>query len=46
MFASSGSLALKPWIANDQGPLLARAHLAMPPVTAMEPYNAQAGGRP
>lgn len=39
-FASSGSLALKPWIANDQG-LSLPAHLAMPPVTAMEPYNAQ-----
>ena len=39
-FAPRGSLALKPWIANDQG-LELPPELALPPVTAPEPYAAQ-----
>ncbi|MDI5985785.1 hypothetical protein QLQ85_13395 [Halomonas sp. M4R5S39] len=39
-FASTGSLALKPWIANDQG-LALPSELAMPPVTPREPYATQ-----
>jgi len=39
-FAPRGSLSLKPWIANDQGIELPAA-LAIPPVTAPEPYAAQ-----
>ena len=39
-FKSRGSLALKPWIANDQGLKLPKA-LAMPIVEALAPYNAQ-----
>jgi len=39
-FTGTGSLALKPWIANDQG-LKLPAELAMPPVTAPEPYAEQ-----
>ena len=42
-FAATGSLALKPWIANDQG-LALPANIAMPPVTAPEPYAAQIAG--
>ncbi len=41
-FASAGSLALKPWIANDQGISLP-ANLALPPVRAMSPYDEQIG---
>ena len=36
-FAPRGSLTLKPWMANDQGIELP-AELALPPVTAPEPY--------
>jgi succinyl-CoA synthetase alpha subunit len=39
-FASTGSLALKPWVANDQG-LKLPAGLAMPPVVAPDPYAGQ-----
>lgn len=39
-FPSTGSLALKPWIANDQG-LSLPEDLAMPVVEAPEPYNEQ-----
>ena len=39
-FASTGSLALKTWIANDQG-LDLPAELAMAPVSAPEPYAGQ-----
>ncbi|QTF94074.1 hypothetical protein [Halomonas sp. BM-2019] len=39
-FASTGSLALKPWIANDQG-LALPPELVMPPVTPSEPYATQ-----
>ena len=39
-FASRGSLSLKPWIANDQGIKLP-AHLALPTVEAVPPYNEQ-----
>ncbi len=39
-FASTGSLALKPWISNDQG-LTLPDDLIMPVVEAPEPYNAQ-----
>ena len=39
-FAPRGNLALKPWIANDQG-LALPANLAMPPVKALEPYDEQ-----
>lgn len=39
-FESRGSLALKPWIANDQGIKLPKT-LAMPTVEALAPYNDQ-----
>jgi len=39
-FSSTGSLALKPWIANDQG-LSLPDELALPLVKAPEPYDAQ-----
>ena len=39
-FAPRGSLALKPWIANDQG-LNLPASLALPAVEALTPYNSQ-----
>jgi succinyl-CoA synthetase alpha subunit len=39
-FASHGSLALKPWIANDQGLKLPPA-LSLPAVDALPPYNGQ-----
>ena len=39
-FAPRGSLSLKPWIANDQGIKLP-AHLALPVVEAVTPYNDQ-----
>ncbi|MBI3155938.1 MAG: CoA-binding protein [Burkholderiales bacterium] len=39
-FAPRGSLALKPWLANDQG-LAIPAELALAPVTPPEPYAAQ-----
>ena len=39
-FAPRGSLALKPWIANDQG-LNLPASLALPAVDALTPYNSQ-----
>jgi succinyl-CoA synthetase alpha subunit len=39
-FAPRGDLALKPWLANDQG-LRLPADLAMPAVAAPEPYAAQ-----
>jgi hypothetical protein len=39
-FAPRGSLSLKPWIANDQGIKLP-AHLALPTVEAIPPYNEQ-----
>jgi succinyl-CoA synthetase alpha subunit len=39
-FAPQGSLALKPWIANDQGLKLPPA-LALPLVEAVSPYNGQ-----
>src|SRR3954470_8239592 len=39
-FAPRGSLTLKPWLANDQGIELPAA-LALPTVTAPEPYAAQ-----
>jgi succinyl-CoA synthetase alpha subunit len=39
-FAPRGSLALKPWMANDQG-LALPAELAMPPVEAPAPYAEQ-----
>jgi succinyl-CoA synthetase alpha subunit len=39
-FAPQGNLALKPWLANDQG-LAIPPELAMPPVTAPEPYAGQ-----
>lgn len=39
-FSPSGSLALKPWIANDLG-LELPPSLALPTVRAMPPYNAQ-----
>jgi succinyl-CoA synthetase alpha subunit len=39
-FRSRGSLALKPWIANDQG-LALPAGVAMPTVEALAPYNLQ-----
>lgn len=42
-FAPLGSLALKPWIANDQGLQLPPA-LALPPVEALAPYNDQVVG--
>ena len=39
-FAPRGNLALKPWIGNDQG-LRLPAEIALPMVTAPEPYAAQ-----
>lgn len=39
-FAATGSLALKAWVANDQG-LELPADLALPPVTAPDPYSGQ-----
>ncbi len=39
-FAPRGTLALKPWIANDQGIALP-ANIALPPVEALPPYNEQ-----
>ena len=39
-FAPRGNLALKSWIANDQG-LRLPPELALPPVTAPEPYAGQ-----
>lgn len=39
-FAPRGSLALKPWVANDQG-LRLPPDIALPVVTAPEPYGAQ-----
>ena len=39
-FAPRGSLALKPWIANDQG-LNLPPSLALPAVEALAPYNSQ-----
>jgi succinyl-CoA synthetase alpha subunit len=39
-FAPRGSLALKPWIANDQG-LTLPADIALPVVAAPEPYAGQ-----
>jgi succinyl-CoA synthetase alpha subunit len=39
-FPSTGSLALKPWIANEQG-LRLPEELAMPVIEAPAPYNAQ-----
>jgi succinyl-CoA synthetase alpha subunit len=39
-FAPRGSLSLKPWIANEQGIKLP-AHLALPTVEAIPPYNEQ-----
>lgn len=39
-FAATGSLALKPWIANDQG-IAVPDELALPVVPAMDPYDAQ-----
>jgi succinyl-CoA synthetase alpha subunit len=39
-FPSTGGLALKPWIANDQG-LALPPDLALAPVTATEPYATQ-----
>ncbi|MGB1026012.1 MAG: hypothetical protein ACPGYL_05600, partial [Rhodospirillaceae bacterium] len=39
-FAPTGSLSLKPWIANDQGLSLPQT-VALPPVSAMAPYRDQ-----
>ncbi|MFO1143203.1 MAG: hypothetical protein U1E59_12555 [Amaricoccus sp.] len=39
-FAPRGNLALKPWVANDQG-LRLPAEIALPVVTAPEPYAEQ-----
>jgi succinyl-CoA synthetase alpha subunit len=39
-FHARGSLALKPWIANDQG-LALPADIALPTVEALAPYNLQ-----
>ncbi len=39
-FAPTGSLALKPWMANDQG-LNLPTDIALPTVRAMAPYDAQ-----
>lgn len=39
-FAATGSLALKPWIANDQGLALPK-DIALPVVKAPQPYNEQ-----
>jgi succinyl-CoA synthetase alpha subunit len=42
-FASRGSLALKPWLANDQGIRLP-PELALPVVQALSPYDRQIEG--
>lgn len=42
-FERRGSLALKPWIANDQGLKLPKS-IALPVVEAMAPYNTQIEG--
>ena len=42
-FPRRGSLALKPWMANDQGIALP-ADLALPTVRALSPYDAQIEG--
>jgi succinyl-CoA synthetase alpha subunit len=42
-FKPRGSLALKPWIANDQG-LELPTGLALPVVEALSPYNTQISG--
>ena len=39
-FESTGSLSLKPWMVNDRSLKLPK-HLALPPVTAMAPYDDQ-----
>jgi succinyl-CoA synthetase alpha subunit len=39
-FAPRGTLALKPWIANDQG-IAMPANIALPTVEAVGPYNEQ-----
>jgi hypothetical protein len=39
-FSPRGTLALKPWLANDQG-LPLPAHIALPTVEALAPYNEQ-----
>ncbi|MYA88313.1 MAG: CoA-binding protein [Boseongicola sp. SB0662_bin_57] len=39
-FDSTGSLSLKPWLANDRG-LALPANLSLPPVRAMTPYDGQ-----
>ena len=39
-FESTGSLSLKPWMANDRG-LALPANLSLPPVRAMAPYDDQ-----
>lgn len=39
-FPSTGSLALKPWMANDRGLKLPK-ELALPPVKPSEPYDGQ-----
>ncbi len=39
-FDSTGSLSLKPWMANDRG-LSLPANLSLPPVAAMAPYDGQ-----
>jgi succinyl-CoA synthetase alpha subunit len=42
-FKPRGSLALKPWLANDQH-LKLPAHIALPTVEALAPYNDQIAG--
>ncbi len=39
-FESTGSLSLKPWLANDRG-LALPANLSLPPVRAAAPYDGQ-----
>ena len=39
-FDSTGSLSLKPWLANDRG-LALPANLSLPPVRAVTPYDGQ-----
>ena len=39
-FKSTGGLSLKPWMVNDRGLKLPK-NLALPPVTAMAPYDEQ-----
>ena len=39
-FDSTGSLSLKPWLANDRG-LALPANLSLPPVRAVAPYDGQ-----